>query len=147
MDNSLSHFTSSSGPIYTNLLSLLHGRESERRSEGEREEREGRRKMECLNNVHSYLAVLLSKLVGMTSGEDKYTPLPDLVLKVMADNYSISASEVQKLAPDADATLYILFLAFLYSLSPPPLHTQIPPGPCFKGGLIITRFRLQKLKN
>jgi hypothetical protein len=56
---------------------------------------------------HSYLAVLLSKLVGLTSGEDKYTPLPDLVDKVASDTYTISASEVQKLTPDGDPVLDI----------------------------------------
>eukprot|EP00026_Physarum_polycephalum_P000658 Phypoly_transcript_00659.p1 GENE.Phypoly_transcript_00659~~Phypoly_transcript_00659.p1 ORF type:complete len:1330 (+),score=180.08 Phypoly_transcript_00659:190-4179(+) len=63
-----------------------------------------------------YLAVLLSKLVGMTSGEDKYTPLPDLVLKVVADTYSISASDMQKVTPDADPTLLALRQSILLTL-------------------------------
>ena len=68
----------------------------------------GRKERADLKKPCSYLAVLLSKLVGITSGEDKYTPLPDLVTKIVSDSYTISASDVQKLAPDADPVLNIM---------------------------------------
>lgn len=53
------------------------------------------------------------------SGEDKYTPLPDLVTKIVDETYSISASEVQKLAPmDQDSVFNII--------NPPPPSPPLP---------------------
>lgn len=56
------------------------------------------------------------------SGEDKYTPLPDLVTKIVDETYSISASEVQKLAPmDQDSVFNII------NPPPPLLPSPLPP--------------------
>lgn len=59
--------------------------------------------------------MLLSKLVGLTSGEDKHTPLAELVLKIISEHYTISAAEVQKLTPEVDPTSYI-FLCIYFNI-------------------------------
>lgn len=69
------------------------------------------------DNAANYIAILLAKLVAMTTGEDRHVLLTDIVTKIVAGEPSIvSPADITKLPSDHDANVDILFIFLLFSI-------------------------------